>query len=326
MSLSSLNPVLRALMTAVHQQFIHILLLKAWNEPEMATAITTVDKLDFPVVMQLTHRIVALGGVPALCPETHAYPLHLPVVGESVPAILASDAIIERRLFEALAAASVALSAGDDRQSLVLIGSALKPRARHLAWLRSMARPGADTVEPAPARAIDVLFAQLIAFIEQTLVHAFALWVAGAHAWADAAWASSGAAMVQADRMVRVLAGGGAVPRPALAPADLIEAPQPAADPGAMLARDRVLAGRCRDLANLAAQVASNGGAGDRAVDEMALAALLSEMSEYYGLLSEWRGDGPHPAVERPAAFRSFRLMLECYVPGALRATDRHAI
>lgn len=315
MSLPSLNAVFRALMTAVHQQFIHILILKAWNEPDMAHAVTVVDKSDFPVAMQLAHRIVALGGMPELHGPGDAYLPHLPAIGGSVPAIFAADAAVERRLGRALSAASVRLAAANDRDSLVLIGLAMRPRAQHLAWLQSMAVADPVPIRPPAPKAVDVVFAQLIAFIEQTFVHAFALWQCGAQAWADAAWASSGAAMVQADRIVTLLAGRGAVPRPSLVTDDLLDAPNPAEDPAAMLARDRIVAGRCRDLGNLAAHE----------TDDADLAALLRDAAIYYGLLSEWRGDQPHPAIDRPAAFRSFGMMLERYVPAA-RPGARHAI
>ncbi|MEZ5830657.1 MAG: ferritin-like domain-containing protein [Dongiaceae bacterium] len=307
MSLESLNLVFRALMTAIHQQSIHQHVLRSWEAAPLGEVIARAAKTDFSLAMQLAHRIVCLGGVPELRLRTGPYSRHMPVVGSSVADVIATELALEGRLSAIVSHALADLAAGDDDESSGLLEMALRARVHHRTWLQSLTTP---VQGPAPSHtlgALDVFFAQLIAFAEQTFVHAFGLWREGAPAWADGAWASSGAATMQAARVVTLLSGHGAVPRPAVVADGAISAPSPALDPADMLFRDRFLAYRCRDLAALAAESTRDPG----------LSSLLHEIAVYYGTLCDWGREQPHPANDRPAAFRRFGETLARYVPRA---------
>jgi len=206
MILEPLNAVFRVLMTAVNQQFIHILILRAWNQVEPVQMIVAVDKADFPVAMRLAHRIVALGARPDLGVKGIPYSHHLPTPGHSLAAILAAELALEHRLGHALQSAQAALAT--DHTSLRLVEGAGLPRAQYVDWLRNQLstiphdRPDSRHAAGAAEDALNRFFAQLIAMIEQSFVHAFVLWELGARDAADAAWATSGAAMLQATGIV----------------------------------------------------------------------------------------------------------------------------
>ena len=54
----SLNDVLRCEMTAVNQQFIHVLALREWGDDETAERIMQVDFVDFPNAMRIIDYLV----------------------------------------------------------------------------------------------------------------------------------------------------------------------------------------------------------------------------------------------------------------------------
>ena len=55
---SSLNKILRCEMTAVNQQFIHVLALRDWGFAETAERIMAVDYVDFPNAMRIIDHMV----------------------------------------------------------------------------------------------------------------------------------------------------------------------------------------------------------------------------------------------------------------------------
>ena len=120
---ASLNRVLRSEMTAVHQQFIHILALRDWGEAEAAERVMAVDRIDFPNAMRIVDYLV----------ETER-PLVLPpdrvVPGRDYRSILAAELAMERRL-----CATLGQAAGADARARDLISTAAAPREAYAAWL-----------------------------------------------------------------------------------------------------------------------------------------------------------------------------------------------
>jgi bacterioferritin (cytochrome b1) len=307
-----LNAVLRLLLTAVHQQFIHILLLRSWGHSEVERRIVVVDKVDFVSALRMVDHAVATGAPPDLGGAGGSVTPHLPTPGASRDDILSAEMALERRLLGTIEAARSALPEDGDHAARTLIADAMWPRRTYLAWLQEQV-PTGGAKSPTGHRdkataSLDALLAQLIMAIEQALVHAFVLRHAGANRFADAAWATSGAAMMQATSIVKLFASQGSAPsfaEPTVAP----EAPRIGLEVAEVLRFERTLAEHCSRSAEAAA--AWLGGA-----DE---SLLWRDIAAHYRDL----GNGPpreeHPAARNPAAFRSFDGIYRKYVTGPER-------
>jgi bacterioferritin (cytochrome b1) len=304
-----LNAVLRLLLTAVHQQFIHILLLRSWGHSEVERRMVAVDKVDFVSALRIVDHVVAMGALPDLGGAGGSFTPHLPAPGASRDDVLAAELALERRLLGTIEAARSVLSEGDDRAARVLMEGALSPRRNYLVWLEGQASSrgaGPPTRHhDKAARSLDALLAQLIVAIEQALVHAFVLQHAGEDRLADAAWATSGAAMMQATSIVKLFASQGFAPsfaETAAAP----EAPRVGLGVAEVLAFEQALAERCSRSAEEAA--AWLGGA-----DE---SLLWRDIAAHYRDLGNGPPHGEHPAARNPAAFRSFDDIYRKHVTG----------
>ncbi len=91
----ALNNVLRCEMTAVNQQFIHVLALRAWGDDETAARIMQVDEVDFPNAMRIMDYLVEKG-TPVTILSEHFTP------GTNYNCILLSEQTIEQRLTAAI--------------------------------------------------------------------------------------------------------------------------------------------------------------------------------------------------------------------------------
>ena len=98
---------------------------------------------------------------------------------------------------------------------------------------------------------INCLFANLMVVIRQELVHAFVHLHAGNRSRANAAWEISGAAMMQATQVTRLLANRGVAPAPHLAILSSypVHLPRVALESDQALERDRTLAGQFLEVA-----------------------------------------------------------------------------
>ncbi len=114
---------------------------------------------------------------------------------------------------------------------------------------------------------------------------------------ADAAWASSGAAMMHLTEMVRVFAAHRTVPVPGEFPALEI-----AGAPAEALELECRLAKRCADEAATAAG----------RCEEIAIANLCRKIADHCLEVSRWSPGQAHPAAStNPAAFGSFEATLK---------------
>ena len=286
----SLNKVLRCEMTAVNQQFIHVLALRDWGFAETAERIMAVDRVDFPNAMRIINYLVQTGAPILLASDR-------PTPGTSHRDILVSEHAMEQRLFAAIEKAVCT----DDRPR-ALISAARAPREGYAAWLTDQLNgPGGEETQagvPFPETAC--VFAHLIATLEQAMMHAFVHWHRGDANIADAAWSTSGAAMMHVAEFVHLFAARRTVPLPGEMPALEI-----ASEPAAALDFDRQLAERCAREAT----AASN------ACNDIAIAGLCRRIADYSLQLSSWTPGRMHPAAnDNPAVFSSFEASLRRHV------------
>jgi bacterioferritin (cytochrome b1) len=287
----ALNQLLRCELTAVNQQFTHVLALREWGESEVAARIMEVDMVDFPNAMRILDSLVETGQPLDLVPDSF-------VPGSDVRGILLAEQTMEQRLTAAIDEARVI-----DQRAQALVATAQEPRqayAQWLAeWLADRLSEGEADGAAGPRNDADTadLVAHLITMVEQTLVHAFVHRHAGDVEGADAAWAASGGAMMRLTKMVRLFAAQRRVPAPGAFPAMHI-----AIRPEEAVEADRALA---MLVAEEAARLA-----GQR--DSDAVAGLCRRIADYSLEQSRWSPGQEHPASRtNPPAFASFETTLK---------------
>lgn len=241
---NDLNKLLRAELTAVHQQFFHILALRCFGEDEIVARITEVDIEDFKNAMQIIDLLVA-GGFPPMLGSQQVVP------GSDIPAILRAEQRIEMKLAALLPALKV-----EEPEARARICRASAPRESYRTWLETMLAPLAcepGVVAQTGEEAAE-LSALLIVLIEQAMVHAFLLWHRGDRQGADDAWKISGAAMLYAAAIVRRTALERWIPVPAPVPQITLS---PSGDDA--FDRDIALVGKCVIAARSAAERQEDG-------------------------------------------------------------------
>ncbi len=289
----SLNGVLRCELTAVIQQFIHVLALREWGDNETAERIMQVDRVDFPNAMRIIDYLVETETPIGLVSDRVA-------PGADYRSILLSEQTIEQRL-----SAAIEKAACTDDRAQALISAAKGPREAYAAWLadRLSGENGENCHEAVATLAgteIAGVIAHLITMIEQSMVHAFVHWHRGDGDNADAAWASSGAAMIHMTEFVHLFAAHQSVPIPGEFSKLRI-----AVEPVEALDFDRQLAKRCADEAATASG----------SCEEAANAKMCRKIAYYCLELSRWSPKQAHPAASNnPAAFSSFEATLTKFV------------
>lgn len=288
-SQESLKQILSLQLTAVNQQFTHILALRRWGLAATAKRIAAVDYVDFPVAMKIIDYLVASDVALDMQPPGFA-------PGACEQSILRAEQDLERRYLKTLQEANVA-----DAYAASLVAEALAPRQDYAAWLSLRLAGDKDVENPPSAAALSLgqVFARLIAIIQQAMVHAFLQ-----HRWgeiqnADAAWATSGAAMMHATRMVNTLADLDAAPLPRTS-YPLV----PVQDPAAANELDRAMA---RDLAASAAE------ASEETEGEIRDLCLLIS-SEAHEIAGGRLGGVTRVPGTTPSAFKSFEATLARFV------------
>ena len=246
MTSNQLESLLRVELTAVHQQFIHMLSLRQWNDKMLLSRITEVDSVDFKNAMQIIELLVS-----------RHQPIHLRSQsirpGSDIASILQSELRMEEDFAKVLGQITTT-----DPEEMKRVDKASAPRNAYRQWLHKQLKntdvPGAS--KDAEESLADLL-AQLIALIEQPMLHAFLMTRAGDHHAADNAWRLSGAAMLYATALVKRGALNGHVPTPATVPPVKMSN-----TPALAFSADLELAGKCSSLARLAAQDVSDDAAG----------------------------------------------------------------
>ncbi|MEM0923421.1 MAG: hypothetical protein AAGF44_07000 [Pseudomonadota bacterium] len=277
--------LLRAQLTAVNQQFTHMLALGTWGEKAAADQIKRVDDVDFVVSMKILDHLVA-ARVPLALTYEPFYP------GDTLAEICAVERASEDRM-----ASSLSLALHPDHPAHRWLEEARSPRRAYRAWLaqHTVADDTTQTGDPTPA---DRLFADLIALIEQPMIHAFIHWHRGRQVDADIAWATSGVAMMKGGALTRDIARTGRSPKsPPGAELTICETPQDAIE------ADRVLARRCA-LSAMQAAAASPPRIARRCAEIAAYARRVAEANET-----------PHASLSTAApCFCSFKITIETFI------------
>lgn len=276
----SLLQLMRCELTATNNQFMHILALGKWGEKDAVKHITKVDDVDFANAMGIAQHLI----------ETRT-PIRLEPAdftpGTDFTTILISERAMEQRVLAAIEEADCA-----DPRAVQFVEAARKPRAAYAAWLAErLDGNGAAEQHRARDEASDTV-AHLVTLMEQSLIHAFVHRRDDDAAGADAAWATSGAAMMHLTEFVHLYAKQSTMPAPGACPAPQIaDRAEHAHD------LDRHLAAECSKTAEAAASRCGN----------EPVSALCGRVAHYCLELSQWQSGQPHPAAaSNPAAFASF--------------------
>jgi bacterioferritin (cytochrome b1) len=285
-----LRDLLRVELTAVNQQFIHILALRRSGDAARAARIYEIDRIDFPNVMRIIDHLIRQHGQLHLAAD-------LPTPGWPLQCLLQSEAQIEARLQTILA-----VDGSRDPAVAALFDQARSPRADYRAWLATELQAcrhqqGGDMPTfPATNR----LFSCLIAVLEQMMIHAFVYWHAGQRDRADIAWAISGVAMTQATEIVNALTDLQSLPQ--LAP---VVALRIAGGIDNAEASDQ-------DLIRAYAAIATDASAQET---QSELRSICLTIAAYCQSLAGWTSTSPHPARAICApSFRHFEQTLRKFV------------
>ena len=306
--LRSLNRVLGLQLAAVQQHFIHVLMLRAWNEDTAAHRITSIDSVDLPNAMRIVDHVVSTEHLPTLASDHRTLAGIMPKPGGSLTSVHAAEMQMDRRLGDVLTSVERELAPYAGSVPIELVSIPLESRTSYQDWLRQQlehpcdgAKPG-ELADPAKLR-LDSLFANLMVMINQTLVHAFVHWHRGTCDLANSVWEMSGAAMMHAAGIVKALALRHVAPDPARAVIHgKVALPCVAAAPSDALASDRLLAERCCAAARQAAI----------AQEEADLAATCGRVETYYEELVCWRPGRRLPRLDNPCV--DFERVLREYV------------
>ncbi|MCP4334225.1 MAG: hypothetical protein GY785_16325 [Gammaproteobacteria bacterium] len=287
---AALLHVLRCELDATNQQFIHILALKLRGEKEAAKRITEIDAVDFINSMRIIDYLVATNTPIAL-------PVGMCVPGTDYLSMLISEQSMEVRMRKAI---DDCYNLDDKARSLV--EAAKGPRQTYSNWLDDNIA-GANNAEREPTPLVSAttdLSAHLLTLIEQSMIHAFVHWHAADKVAADAACATSGAAMMHMTRLVQLFAKLPDVPVPGACPAPNIHN-----NTTDTLDADRGLARLCAQQA-----LAATDG-----YEHEAIALFCSKIAGYYQLFSLWQPQTHHPAADtNPIVFHSFEATLSKFV------------
>ena len=306
--LRSFNRVLGVQLAAVQQHFIHVLMLRAWDEETAANRIASIDAVDLPNAMRIVDCVVSTGRVPTLASDHRTLAGNMPEPGDSLDAICAAERKLEYRVGAVLTSVSRELMPCTGDVPIDLVTIPLKGRAAYRDWLERQPEHPCDEASQGgptnPAKlGLDSLFANLMVMINQTLVHAFVHWHRGEFDLADSVWETSGAAMMHATSIVNSLAPRHVAPSPAHAVMEgHVAPPSVAAARSAALENDRLLAERCRAAAQRAAIVQH----------EADLATACGRIETYYGELIGWRPGQTLPRMDNPCV--DFERVLGEYV------------
>ena len=208
-----LNAVLPFELMAVQQHFIHVLILKTWSAPEVAAGIMAIDEVDLPNAMRIVDLLVSLGKTPILNDHPKIQIDQMPTPGSTFEGIFSAERAIEVKLANSMSAAKTDLEHDClPTKHIELIEKPLSHRKGFEDWMKSCERAGLPRNEkhsplsPVKLLKLNCYFAHLVFTINQQMIHSFVHWHNNKKALADAAWAASGGAMMQATSITNLLA------------------------------------------------------------------------------------------------------------------------
>lgn len=284
--LEPLTQLLRAELTAVHQQFFHMLSLRQWKTEDILRRVTDIDTEDFQNAMQIIELLVSNK-------QKIELPEHQFSPGWDLPSVLRSEDEIEMQLNDILR--SIKVSTPD---AIARVNRAAAPRAEYGLWLKSQIEIYSPTGgAPTTRKEMSELVAAIIALVEQPMLHAFYFWRNNRSIEADNFWRISGAAMLYGTALVKRGALNGSILTPSRIPSvqmneDLNDAFQ----------SDLVLVRNCAKLGR-----ASASAEGDKAVKRTCL-----RIADDCDLISGMSVDGKFPATfGYSKVFDSFAATLE---------------
>ncbi|MEO1191986.1 MAG: hypothetical protein AAFY02_09535 [Pseudomonadota bacterium] len=280
--MTPLNALMRRQLTAINQQFIHVLALQAWKDEEIMEPIRVFDLIDVHTSMSILDHL-ARAGQPILLPAQEIAPGHDRV------SILRAEQAMEESIN-----ALVAASGGLPDHDVELVRAVAAPRPSYQAWLsdRLAEEESVPLAQEPMEPALAAYCAHLLALTEQAMVHAFVQFHAGENAAADRAWSLSGRAMMDMMALVHHLARQGRSPQPRSFPAVKVKAASAPAEEA-----DRALAGLVAAAGLSAAEESS---------DER-LARIIAKAVRTYQAVTTWQeGQAFPPDRFNPKAFASF--------------------
>lgn len=282
-----LNALLRCQMTAVNQQFSHMLCLRSWGLAEMAKAIASVDDVDFPNAMWLMDRLIQETG--GLDVQSEGF-----VPGVDPASVVKAERAMERRIEKAAHAAESAGKLGMQSAKRTLV-----PRRAYWTWLEDASLKTTSWEEPTTFPELSALFAALVVMSEQSMAHAFIFRRRKEIEASDQAWAASGEAMMKMTALVRACAALKGMTS-AIAPPQLKIGQEPT---------------RIREFdAELASVCAAEANAAVEKLEQSSIADLGKEIAAYAASLASWTPGTEHPAVGRNPKFASFTATYEKFV------------
>ena len=302
------NRVLGVQLAAVQQHFIHVLMLRVWNEKAVADRIMSIDAVDLPNAMRIVDHVVSTGRPPTLASDHRTLAGDMPGPGENLNAVYAAEERLEYRLKEELTSVERELAPYAESVPIELVSIPLESRYAYQDWLRQRLEHPCDGMKPGefacPAKlSLDSLFANLMVMINQTLVHAFVHWHGGKRDLANSVWEMSGAAMMHATSIVNALAPRHVAPDPAHAVMEGdVALPRVAAGPAKASENDHLLAERCCAVARRAAITQQ----------EADLAATCARIETWFDELIRRRPGQKLPQLDNPCV--DFERVLREYV------------
>lgn len=307
--LRHLNIVLRLQLMAVKQHFIHVLTLEAWGDPETAAGITAIDSVDLPNAMRIVDFIISSNALPELCDGQQCLAEHMPTPGSTYEEIFAAERRLEKRLIRALHAGENATSAAGMHTATNLTLDPISPRKRYEEWIENKVAEGLrsakSTLELSAVAqpSLNTLFAHLMVVIEQGLIHSFVHWHGGEWKLADTAWEVSGAAMMQATEITKLLATCYSAPAPAEAVvSNTVMLPNIGSTSDEAIMFDRALAERVCATAKRATEILS----------ETKFEPVCRDCEAYFRAARDWQPGLSLPEITNPC--RDFERMLREYV------------
>jgi len=305
-----LHSVLPIELMAVQQHFIHVLILRSWNAPELAEGIVTIDEIDLPNAMKIVDLLVLMGKPPILGDHFESQLDQMPSPGNTYEGIFASERSIEAKLTSSMSAAQSYFEQNNTPIKFrKLVEEPLSHRKEYENWMKNRELAGLpenEKLRPLTTRQLtklNIYFAHLVLTINQEMVHSFVHWHNDEKMLADSSWAASGGAMMQATAIVNLLGKRRLAPSPVdglnrnkLLPQSI------GSNTDEVLEHGRNQAFRCQIAAERAYQ----------SLSETEFEVPCKKGVEYFGKMSTWQPGKSLPKITNPCL--DFKRVLRQYV------------
>ncbi len=212
-----LNAMARHHFRWICESFVHVLILREWQEPGTFERIDDEYEREVPRCFRIVERILELGASPMPKIGSSAYAQHLPAPGRSVAEMIGREHATMTSFGDALDASIESLANAGEDVGAAIASEAKSNRAAYLAWLAeagaTISQKNRERTLSAPAEAshaswiaMNRLYAQLQSAVEESCVQMLLLRQAGQAEVADRTWRDSFAYMLYAGDVVRVFA------------------------------------------------------------------------------------------------------------------------